>query len=292
MSAMGGGRISRGWALAKTSWAVLRADRSLMLFPLVGILAGLGAGALLFAPGVALYSQDSSEPVLIVFGVAALYALTFVALFFNTALAAAAARSLDGEQTGFATGIAAARARTGVIAQWAAVQVTVGLLLSLLQQLGGESGAGRLVAVLLSSVLNLAWQIATFFVIPVIALEGLGPKAAFQRSAHVIRERWGEGIVGSASIGGVLFLIVLVPLGALVVAGFALVKTEPAAAGAAWAVAALLLVATMLLGSTLTAVFRVALFRYATTGSAGGGFSEQALAEAFRPKRGRGGLTA
>lgn len=289
---MGGRRISRGWALAKTSWAVLRADRSLMLFPLVGILAGLGAGALLFAPGVALYSQDRSGPVLIVFGVAAAYALTFVALYFNTALAAAAARSLDGEQTDFATGIAAARARTGVIAQWAAVQLTVGLLLSLVQQLGGEAGAGRLVAVLLSSVLNLAWQIATFFVVPVIALEGLGPKAALARSAHVIRERWGEGIVGSASIGGVLFLIALLPLGLLVAGGFALVKTEPAAAGTAWALAALLFAATMLLGSTLTAVFRVALFRYATDGRAGGGFSEQALSEAFGPKRGRRGPTA
>lgn len=281
---MGGGRVSRGWALAKTSWAVLRADRSLMLFPIVGMAAGLAAGALLFAPGVALYSQDRSEPVLIGFGVVAAYALTFVALYFNTALAAAAARSLDGQDTSFATGMAAARERTGVIAQWAGLQLTVGLLLGLLQQLGGESGAGRLVAVLLSSVLNLAWQVATFFVIPVIALEGLGPKAAFKRSAHVIRERWGEGIVGSASIGGVLFLIVLVPLAVLVAAGVALVKSQPAAAAGAWAVAALLLGAAMLLGSTLTAVFRVALFRYATEGRAGGGFSEEALAQAFRPK--------
>jgi len=285
---MGGGRISRGWALAKTSWAVLRADRSLMLFPLVGILAGLGAGALLFAPGVAIYARNDSTPVLIAFGVVAAYALTFVALYFNTALAAAAARSLDGQDTSFATGMAAARERAGVIAQWAGVQLTVGLLLSLVQQLGGEGGAGRLVAVLLSSVLNLAWQIATFFVIPVIALEGLGPKAAFKRSAHVIRERWGEGIIGSASIGGVLFLIVLLPLAALVAGGFALARTEPAAAGALWAIAALVLAATMLLGSTLTAVFRVALFRYATEGRAGGGFSEQALAGAFRPKGRRG----
>lgn len=285
---MGGGRVSRGWALAKTSWAVLRADRSLMLFPIVGMAAGLAAGALLFAPGVALYSQDRSEPVLIGFGIVAAYALTFVALYFNTALAAAAARSLDGQDTSFATGMAAARERTGVIAQWAGLQLTVGLLLGLLQQLGGESGAGRLVAVLLSSVLNLAWQVATFFVIPVIALEGLGPKAAFKRSAHVIRERWGEGIVGSASIGGVLFLIVLVPLAVLVLAGVALVKSQPAAAAGAWAVAALLLGAAMLLGSTLTAVFRVALFRYATEGRAGGGFSEEALAQAFRPKGRRG----
>ncbi len=285
---MGGGRMRRGWELAKTSWAVLKADRSLLLFPIVGLTAGLAAGALLFAPGVALYEQDNSEPVLIAFGVVAAYALTFISLFFNTGLAAAAARSIDGEPTTFGEGFAAARERTGVIAQWAAVQLTVGLLLSLLQQLGGESGAGRIVAVLLSSVLNVAWQIATFFVIPVIALEGLGPKAAVTRSASVIRERWGEGLVGSASIGGLILLVVLLPLGALVAGGAALVKTEPGAAAGLWAIAALILFAAMLLGSTLTAVFRVALYRYATEGRAAGGFGEAALASAFRPKGRRG----
>jgi len=36
---MHGGRISRGWTLAKRSWAVLRADRSLAWFPVASGLA-------------------------------------------------------------------------------------------------------------------------------------------------------------------------------------------------------------------------------------------------------------
>ena len=38
------GRIKRGWELTKTSWGVLRSDRSLAAFPVLG-----GASALLLS---------------------------------------------------------------------------------------------------------------------------------------------------------------------------------------------------------------------------------------------------
>jgi hypothetical protein len=50
-----GGRIQRGWALAKESFRLLRADPSLLVFPLVSVPVGIVAAGIVMGPGVALY---------------------------------------------------------------------------------------------------------------------------------------------------------------------------------------------------------------------------------------------
>lgn len=282
---MQGGRISRGWALAKQSFAVLRADRSLLLFPVIATPAALAAAAIVMGPGIALYAADRQEAFLIVFGVLTLYALTFVAVFFNTALAAAAARSLGGADTTVGEGLSAARSRLRVIAAWALVQTVVGIVISALQEAAGDSIVGRILA----GLVNFAWSAATFFVIPVIALEGVGPRDAFKRSVSLLRERWGEGVVGTASVSGVVFLIALLPIAALGVPGVMLLSdggTE-VVGGILLGLAAVVLVVAMLVGGTANAIFRVALYRYATDGVAAAGFDPAQLESAFAPKRRR-----
>jgi hypothetical protein len=279
---MQGGRISRGWALAKQSFAVLRADRSLLLFPMISVPAALLAVAVVAGPGIALYSADRQEAILVVFGVLTLYALTFVTVFFNTALAAAASRSLAGEDTTVAYGLDAARSRLGVIAAWSVVQTVVGVIVTALQEAAGDSLVGRI----LVGLVNFAWSAATFFVIPVIALEGVGPRDAFKRSVGLLRERWGEGVVGTASVSGVVFLVALLPIAALGVPGVMLAQGSTVVVGAVLlGLAAIVLVAAVLVGGTAGAIFRVALYRYATDGTAVGGFQTGQLETAFAPKR-------
>jgi Family of unknown function (DUF6159) len=280
---MQGGRISRGWQLAKKSWAVLQNDRSLLLFPVISFFAGVCALVLCIVPGaIASAAADGSSVPLIIAGVLAAYVLTFVAIFFQVALAASASRSLQGADTSVGEGISLAFSKIGAIVGWSAVQATVGLVLNALQS------DDNVVGTILSVILNVAWSVITFFVVPVIALEGLGPIAAIKRSASVVRQRWGEGIVGSAVIGGVVFLIALLPIVVLGVAGFAAVESAPAAGVALFALAGLVLVAAVLIGSTLNAIFRVALYRFATEGATVGGFTGPELESAFRPRRGGG----
>ncbi len=283
---MQGGRISRGWALAKKSWAVLKADRSLLLFPIVSGACALVAGAILFAPGVALYAQDSQEAWLIGFGIVAAYALTFIGIFFATALAGAAVKSLQGQDTSLGDGVAVARSRIGQIALWALVQTTVGLILNAIQSALREN---PLVGAIVSGLLNFAWQVVTFFVIPIIAIEGLGPVQAIKHSAKVLRERWGEGLVGTVSIGGLIALVAILPAILLGVAGGVLTKTALPLGIAMIAVAVVVVLVAGLIASTLTAIFRVALYLYATEGKTVGGFEPAELDGAFAPRKARFG---
>lgn len=283
----GSGRIGRGWALAKQSWAVLRADRSLLLFPVVAAVAMAATVLVLAGPGAVLAATGTATPVAYLLWAATVYALTFIGIYCNVALAAAASRSLDGADTTLADGFAVARGRTGVIATWAAVQLSVGLLLQLIEAALAQTPVGRLAATILSGLLSAAWSVLTFFVVPILALEGLGPRAALTRSGEVVKARWGEGLVGSASITGVVFLVGVLPAVVVGVLGAAALGSVPALGGVLIAAAVVAVVAALLIGSTLNAIFRVALYRFATDGQASAGFDAAALEHAFAPKRGR-----
>ena len=281
---MRSGRIQRGWALAKQSFRVLRDDRSLLLFPIISIPVALVGTAIVMGPGIALYTADNQEAILIAFGVVTLYVLTFVTVFFNVALAAAASTGLAGGDSSVGEGLRVARGRLGVIAAWALVQTVVGVIISAIQGATNESVVGRI----LGGLVSFAWSAATFFVVPVIALEGVGPKQAFKRSVSVLRERWGEGVVGSASASGIVFLVALPPLLALGVGGYALINSgQDVAGGVLLALAGVVLVVAILIGGTVSAIFRVALYRFATEGTAVGGFDPAQMQAAFAPRKRR-----
>ena len=281
---MRSGRIKRGWALTKQSFRVLRDDRSLLLFPIISIPVALVGTAIVVGPGIALYTADNQEAILIAFGVVTLYVLTFVTVFFNVALAAAASTGLAGGDSTVGEGLRAARGRLGVIAAWALVQTVVGVIITAIQSATNESVVGRI----LGGLVSFAWSAATFFVVPIIALEGVGPKQAFQRSVSVLRERWGEGVVGSASASAVVFLVALPLLLALGGGGYALINADQdVAGGVLLGLGGVVLVVAVLIGGTVNAIFRVALYRFATDGTAVGGFDPAQLQAAFGPRKRR-----
>ncbi|HEY1357175.1 MAG TPA: DUF6159 family protein [Thermoleophilaceae bacterium] len=280
---MQGGRIARGWALTKETWAVVRRDRSLILFPTVAGVCALVAAAVFFGAGAGIGSASDSFWPAVPFIVVGAYLIIAIGQFCAVALAACATRALDGADTTFSEGVAAARGRLGIILRWSAVQLVVGAAITALQALLRES-AGSIVSSIFGGLANFAWTVATFFVVPVIAFEGLGPKEAIARSTAIIRERWGESVVGSATIGGALFLIGILPGVGLVVAGAALTGSSAGLGAVVIAVGVVVVVIAGLLQVTLSAVFRVVLYRFATTGQALGPFGQEQLAQAFRPK--------
>jgi hypothetical protein len=277
------GRLGRGWTLTRESWAVVRNDRSLLVFPVVaGVCALVAAGAIV---AVGALAAGDTAWILIVFAVVALYVVIAIGQFCAVALAACATKSLDGADTTFSEGISAARERLGVILAWSGVQLVVGSLISALQALLRDAGAG-IAAAIIGGLANLAWTVATFFVVPLIALEGLGPKAAISRSSELVRKRWGEGVVGTATIGGAVFLVGILPGIGVAVLGWVLIDSVAALGVALIVIGACVVVLALLVQATLSAVFRVALYRFATRADVTGHFSEEQLSAAFRPRKG------
>jgi hypothetical protein len=172
-----------------------------------------------------------------------------------------------------------------VIARWALLEVGLGLLLGTIGALlgGGRDGGGSGVAGnLLGVVAGAAWSLASFFVIPLLALEGLRPRAALRRSVDLVGEHWGEAISGRTGIGTVVFLVAVVPLAALFVGADQLRHVSSGAQTAGSLTAAFALLATIAFSSLLGVIFRVELYRYATEGTLTGNFQQADVDAAFR----------
>jgi hypothetical protein len=276
-------RLKRGWLLTKESWAIVRSDKTLLVFPVVAGYAGLIVAAIFIGLGVILRSYIASDPLMIAVLVIGAYLLAVVSIFCNVALSFCAARSLEGHDSTTGEGFAAARQRLRLVLGWALVQVVVGALISVVEALIAEA-AGNVIARLVGSITNLAWGAASFFVLPIIALEGLGPSDALKRSTAIVRDRWGEGVTGSAAIGGLLFLLTFLPGAAMIFAGVALRVTPPTLAVALIVIGVVVVVVGVVVQTALSATFRVALYRFATEDKVLGGFEREPMQSAFAPR--------
>jgi hypothetical protein len=144
---------------------------------------------------------------------------------------------------------------------WSAVSATVGLVIRVLEQAGRKRGEyGKYFLIQIFGVL---WSVATYFIVPVLVIERLGPWKALKRSVKVLSRTWGDQIGGRI---GIDFFILPIWL-----AGFALVSfgvhagvTTSSAGPILLGVGILWLVVTALIHSTLDTVLLSALYLYST----------------------------
>ena len=190
-----------------------------------------------------------------------------------------ALKRLRGEAAGVSEGLALAGSRFGAILGYALIAATVGLLLRMVQERLGL--IGRFVV----GLIGLAWTVATFLVVPVLAGEGVGPVDAVKRSVELLRRTWGENLIGNAGLsvvfGVIGFLFVLV---AIVLVGGAFSTHSIAAVVTAVGIVVLGFITLALVQSSLQGIYAAALYRYAEEGEAGAGFPPALLEQAFRTK--------
>jgi len=113
-----------------------------------------------------------------------------------------------------------------------------------------------------------------------------------RRSVQVIRQRWGEGVTGTAAIGLIFLLCVWLPVIAVIVVGVVLRPSVPGLGITLIAVGVIALVVGVVVQTTLSATFRVALYRFATQDAVLGPFEREPLEQAFRTRRRRRGFAS
>jgi Family of unknown function (DUF6159) len=156
---------------------------------------------------------------------------------------------------------------------WAVVTATVGMILRTIQERSGVVGR------ILFGIVGIAWNVLTYFVVPVLLFEPVGVGDSIRRSATIFRQRWGEQFIGQATIGLAFFLVSIpvVLVGALITAAVPVLGVP---------VLIVAIGALMAAGAACSGVFNAALYRYATTGEASGAFSVEDMNSSFRPRKG------
>lgn len=283
-------RIGRSWELVKASYAVLRADKELIIFPILSMLGTLAVMIVFAVPMVLVGSfgrmADGNTGILEYILAFMFYVVMYtVVIFSNVALVGAAMIRLRGGDPTVSDGFRIAMDHLPQIIGYAAISATVGMILRALRERGG------LVAQIAAWFSEMAWNLATFLVIPVLVIENVGPIEAIKRSTSLLKRTWGEQVVGNFSIGLIFGLLTLaavivvgIPLGLLAAA-----SGSVAVIVLAIAIVVLVVVAISLVGSALNGIYVAALYQYATENVvASNYFSPELVRGAFQEKHKRG----
>lgn len=288
------GKFARSWELTKQAWAVLKEDKRLLVFPLIsgtltvvlvaGSIGGIIAAFAISGVDDKAKIEETAKQYQFVFYPALflLYMVVhFVITFFQAALLSCAITKFNGGTPTIGGGLKAAASKIPQILGWSIINATVGVALNALKEKAGFLGQ------LFLGVASLAWNIATFFVVPALVIEGIGPIAAIKQSTSVIKKTWGETLITQVGFGTAVSLIGLLLFLLILGAGIGLSVAFHAPVFAL--LGFLLAVGVLLVGGVVQSAMKTLLiaatYRYAAEGAASGPFSGELLQGMFRPKK-------
>lgn len=262
--------------LLKQSYAILKSDKELVLFPifsaLFSLLGFMVVGGLYAAVRWGLMHGDRNAGVSYVFLFLLYLVSYYIVIYFNAGLAACVLFRFKGGDPTFKYGRSEADKHRGAIFGYALLASTVGVILNYIAE--RFNLAGRIAA----NIFGAVWSIATIFIAPVLVTSDLSPVEAVKESAGIFKSTWGNTVKGSLSFGliGILGIVICaVPA----VLGIAIGGSAAVFMGVILTILALIALSVIL--STCSSIYRTALFHYATTKQVPAGFTP-GLAAAVR----------
>lgn len=271
-------RLSNGWKIAMNSFKVLQANKQLIIFPIlsgISLLLVIGSffTGILASSGWDFDRMEERSTVSVYFIMFLFYiANYFVIVFFNMALVHCTRLYFHGEEVTVGKGLRFSLSRIGAIFSWAIFAAIVGTILKAIQENSGIIGK------IITGIIGIVWSVATFFVVPIIAYENLGPLKAFKRSSQLMKEKWGESLGANFSLG----LIQLIGMFVVGIVFFLLGSLIHPLAGMALSVLGIFVVIAII--SATQTIFISAVYHNITNDPVSH-FSQQMIDDLFQEKR-------
>jgi hypothetical protein len=271
--------------IVRESWELLKKDKEIMWFPVLSSIASIIAfvvlGAMFFFASLGgeitdldRLAEEGTTPigyaVLLIFYVT----MFFITNFFTAGIFIIAHGRFTGRDLTFSDGLNGAMENSGKIFVWSLISATVGIVLGMISD--RSKLLGKLVAVLLGA----PWAIMTYFSLPAIVIGKKSIGESFKESASVIRKTWGETIVVNFGVG--LFFALLTFFGIAFIIGVAFLIPSFSVLFGMLALFIVYVIGLSIISSTLGAIFKLALYEYATTGRIPQGFSPALIQHAVR----------
>jgi len=291
------GKINNGFQISRQSWNALVQNKQLIAFPIISGIGMIIVSVLFFIPEVLLAQpvlqaidaggEASTMQYAIALVVLFLYylAVYFVIIFSNTALVGAVMRMIRGESATVGDGLTVARERLGKIFTFAFISATIGVIARMITSSGRDSDnvLVQIFTAILGGLIQGAWNLMVFFVVPVIVVEDISVKQSLKRSVEIFKNTWGENFVGSMAVSGVsclAYILVVILTVAMIAAGIYLEMLALIIAGVILMIFGIILVA--LLNGAVNGIFQASLYHFAQTGESGPFIDTKLAQEAFR----------
>lgn len=259
--------LSRGWAMTKTSFGVLKLDKEILALPLMAavlmVVAVIGLGFGAFGIGV----DGGLTFYLALF---AIYVVVYaIAIFFNVAVIEMATIRFNGGDPVLKDGLTKAWSKLGRIIQWAIVAATVGLIFRILR----DQAKDNFLAQILLGLMEGAWNFVTFFAVPIAVYRDVGPIGAIKGSTSLVKRTFGETATGIVTTGLLFFVLGLLGLIPLFI-GFAL---GGVLAFVFFAIAVVYWISLAAVNSAIDGILVAGLYKYANEGVMPQAFRDQGV---------------
>jgi hypothetical protein len=169
--------FSRSWEITKLSFKVIKEDKELLIYPILSSIFSLIYSIAMMIP-IGLYSwyQNNFENIADQLGIleyvlmfVLYFGLSFLATFFNVCTVYTAKTRFEGGNATLGSSFKFAFSKLFRIIQWSLLSATVGLLLYILEQIAQNlEGLGQFLVSFLRSILSMAWNIVSLFVVPAL----------------------------------------------------------------------------------------------------------------------------
>ena len=203
-------RISNTFKMIKSCTEVLKKDKELLFFPFFTAIS-VGLLLLIMYSGGYLDNLDSEQggsplPIIIL-----VFTANLIIVFFNSALVSAALERLRGGDPNVKSGLSHAVKHIHHIFFWSIIVTIVAILIAAIR---GDKRENSIFREIFASLIQAGWAMMTFFVVPIIVSENLGPISAIKRSTGLFKQTWGDQVVANFGFG--IFQLFAVMFGVVV----------------------------------------------------------------------------
>jgi hypothetical protein len=217
--------------------------------------------------------------------------ITFIAIFFsalsNTALSHATTQGFNNAPISITASLKHSFSRFFTLLVWSISALAIHFLVNIFRKKdnrGRSSFLGRFIG----EAIEFAWYIATFLVIPVMAHEQLGGIKSIKRSAHLMKEKFGENLISALALNyffGIFFFLLLAVMlcTTWLVAKFGTPALSAAILAPLFIICITLFLLLIPISSATTTIFKTAVYHYVTNNPMGP-FGEQELQASFVPE--------
>ena len=206
----------RGRTVFKAALKHTMANKKIFLVPLVSSAICLGIVSWFFSPIFNAVSGGIDESFflsgLVVFVFLFVLSLLTLTTVSEATVLIMANQILAGERSSISTAIATALKQLPKLLIFALWNLTIGSLIRAFQ----NSFLGSFIADLFAFIGGLAWTAATYFTLPGVVFENLGPVEATKRGVQALKEKWGDAVGPAVFASSVFFLFYFMGLGFIV----------------------------------------------------------------------------
>jgi hypothetical protein len=276
------GKIRASWMLFKETWRFLKADKELVLLPVISLVLNM----VLFGIMVAVFVLVSGAATLLPAEGKAFSVMQWAFVFgcyvvgaFSLALGQACvtftvfSRAHGGNAT-LGQSLKAGFSHWQSLFIWSLITSTVGILLRIVSE------RSQLLGKIVAAIIGASWSVLTYFVVPAIVIDKKSAFASVATSASLFKKTWGETLVANISL--TLVFLGIHALALLSVIGLSIYVSMidmPALVFVLLAVYFVWLIITVLVSSTMNGILKTLLYIYASETNLPTNFNQELLSQ-------------